>query len=141
MGGADLIKEERNRQIVEEGYDTTHDDGDDHYDGELALAAICYAAPEKVYTCWHNDSGTHFIDPWPHSWDLGFDKRMDYGERRDDPDCHPADPDSYSPEERIDLLVKSGALIAAEIDRLERENTRILAGIDWMLSFFHRSGL
>lgn len=39
--GADRIKLERERQIVEEGYSTKHDD--EHTDMELPMAAVCYA--------------------------------------------------------------------------------------------------
>lgn len=40
----DVIKE-RHRQVVDEGYDATHDDA--HANGELALAAAAYAAHRK----------------------------------------------------------------------------------------------
>ena len=41
MNGADLIAQERQRQIDGEGYDAGHDD--EHDMGELAAAAMCYA--------------------------------------------------------------------------------------------------
>ena len=61
-------------------------------------------------------------DPWP--WNLG-DKRFEYGERKTNPGNEVPEPSCYTRTERIDLLVKAGALIAAEIDRLQRQsNTR-----------------
>lgn len=84
-------------------WSTDHDDG--HTDGELAWAAICWAAPTEVYRVrGAGDPAYSFVDPWP--WDRRFDKRP-YGRRA-------------TREERIDLLAKAGALLAAEIDRLQR---------------------
>ena len=40
------------------------------------------------------------------------------------------DPATYTDEERIDLLTKAGALIAAEIDRLLRAQSRLLSESD-----------
>jgi hypothetical protein len=45
--GIELIAEERKRQIEVEGWTAEHDD--EHTDGELALAAVCYATPIKLY--------------------------------------------------------------------------------------------
>ena len=42
--GIELIQEERTRQVQEEGWTPEHDE--EHGDGELALAAACYAIPE-----------------------------------------------------------------------------------------------
>ena len=85
MNGIDLIKQERLRQIYEEGWTTEHDD--EHVNNELALAAVCYALPTK-YVSSH----------WPSTWDKKW----------------------YKPTTRIEDLKKAGALIAAEIDRLQR---------------------
>jgi hypothetical protein len=46
--------------------------------------------------------------------------RCDGGESRTNSGNVPPDPTTYSRKERIDLLIKAGALIAAEIDRLRR---------------------
>lgn len=44
----ELVTEERQRQITEEGYDEKHDEG--HDGGALALAAAAYAShPLKIY--------------------------------------------------------------------------------------------
>jgi hypothetical protein len=92
--GAELIADERKRQIETEGWTPEHDD--QHAAGEIADAASCYLM----------DSGT-FDDPpadegdipgwWP--WDVGWWKPS---------------------KDRVRNLVKAGALIAAEIDRLQR---------------------
>lgn len=110
VAGAALIAAERRRQVSEEGYDATHDDS--HTDGALAKAAVCYASPTLVYEMRGASGSVCFIDPWPFS-------RSD--------DARPTDVSDQlvpnilaSPEERVDLLVKAGALIAAEIDRLQR---------------------
>lgn len=89
--GAELIAKERKRQIEKEGWTKQHD-RDMHDEGELLRAAICYAR-----------AGTEDIDfdearqdwPWSSKW--------------------------WKPEDRIRNLVKAGALIAAEIDRLQHE--------------------
>lgn len=107
MAAIDEIATERRRQIEQEGYDSSHDDG--HQDGALAWAAVCYAAPELVYV--RDDRANAFIikDPWP--WDIGYDKRTYDGN---------VVMPTRSAAHRRELLVKAGALIAAEIDRLDR---------------------
>jgi len=93
--GMELIHAERERQIAEEGYTPAHDD--EHNLGQLALAAACYAAPRRIYALRvENDGDYRFFDPFPWRKDKRESSR------------------------RIDLLVKAGALIAAEIDRLIR---------------------
>lgn len=88
--GATMIADERARQIAKEGWTSEHDD--EHEQGELAQAAACYAlgASRKRY------SHAYFPQRWP--WDDTWWK--------------PTDP--------VRDLVKAGALIAAEIDRLLR---------------------
>jgi hypothetical protein len=107
LSGAARIAAERQRQITVEGWTPDHDD--QHDDGSLALAAVCYAAPEPVFTLQQFDAAMTFSDPWP--WQADGDKRP-----RDEHDCLR----SPSLEERIRMLEKAGALIAAEIDRLLR---------------------
>jgi hypothetical protein len=118
MTGIELIATERMRQVKQEGWTPEHDD--EHDDGSLALAAVCYATPVRLYEQHEYAAGPAFRDPWPDSWDDGWDKRYRYGERRTNPGNMPPDPDTYTDKERLDLLVKAGALIAAEIDRLQR---------------------
>jgi hypothetical protein len=90
MTGVELIAQERQRQIDSEGFSIEHDDS--HTDGELAYAAACYASPHPT----ENYYGT------PHDW--------------------PFSPTWWkpSPNNRIRDLVKAGALIVAEIERLQR---------------------
>lgn len=116
LSGIELITQERRRQIEIEGYTAEHDDDEHHSDGELALAAICYAAPEPIYI-WIECRGcgdVHFTDPWPSNWHDEFDKR------KRDPKNQLLNPDKRTHRQHIRDLVKAGALIAAEIDRLLR---------------------
>jgi hypothetical protein len=124
MTGVELIAKERQRQIEKEHWTAEHDD--EHTDGSLALAAVCYATPVQLFEDRGEEEGIapghYFVDPWPESWDTTWDKRYEYGDHSDDDDEDPRlpDPASYSEQQRVDLLVKAGALIAAEIDRLQR---------------------
>ncbi len=90
----DDVAAERKRQIEKEGWSLKHDDG--HSDQSLAMAAALYAAPEPLYKV--NVMGmVHAINPWP--W-TNFDKREKFDRRKS--------------------LVVAGALIIAEIERLDR---------------------
>lgn len=93
MNGTGMIVAERQRQIEEEGWTWDHDD--EHTNGEMALAAACYALAEL-----HRQKEMYGEPPpeWP--WDREWWKP--------------------TPMDRIRELVKAGALIAAEIDRLKR---------------------
>jgi len=106
MSVIDEIAAERKRQIEKEGYDFAHDD--EHSEGEIALAACCYAAPAPIFT--KDDRANAFIlsDPWP--WDIRFDKRPYDGNVVRQP----------GKAQRRNLLVKAAALIVAEIERLDR---------------------
>jgi hypothetical protein len=91
MTGVELIAAERKRQIEQEGWTPEHDDA--HSRREMQAAAECYMA----YGCnarWQSQAP--MLWPWDDKW------------------WKP----SYSDE--IRNLVKAGALIAAEIDRLQR---------------------
>lgn len=94
--GIELIDDERKRQVESEGWTPEHDD--EHEDGELVFAAVAYALPR--------DKGENpFDEITPNPW--------------------PWDPISFKPGDgttvgRVRELVKAGALIAAEIDRLQR---------------------
>jgi len=98
MSGIELINAERERQISKEGWDSFHDD--DHKWGEMAHAAACYAKcagwqcePHLGY----NPKVESMSWPWEKKW------------------WKPSD-------DKIRNLAKAGALIAAEIDRLNRLN-------------------
>lgn len=91
---------ERKRQIEKEGWTPEHDD--EHTTGAMATAAACYALSatlpmaENVY--WRNArrQAVHALWPWDREWwkpTPAFPRRM---------------------------LVKAGALILAEIERLDR---------------------
>ena len=99
--GAELIAAERQRQIGKEGWTPEHDD--EHTGGELAQAAACYA--------WPPPRPIDIKRAWP--WDLQWWKPelMQGGELVTAGEAR---------ESRIRTLVKAGALIAAEIDRLQR---------------------
>ncbi|MBU6430357.1 MAG: hypothetical protein KGR26_15180 [Cyanobacteria bacterium REEB65] len=88
MTGTELIAAERKRQIEEEGWTANHDAS--YHDGELALAGACYAF--DVVNGPHRTPSS----AWP--WDRAYWKP--------------------TPNDPIRQLVKAGALIAAEIDRL-----------------------
>ena len=95
--GAELIAGERKRQEAEEGWTSEHDDTEHRY-GDLTQAAVSYA---QNAICQIQRSDYPRPTPWP--WEFAWWKPS-------------ADP--------IRNLVKAGALIAAEIDRLLRERTR-----------------
>jgi hypothetical protein len=91
-GGINLIGKERQRQIKELGWTKEHDKTANS-SGELALAAIQYAIPPQ----YRDEECVKEVFPW--EWKY----------------WHP------TPNNRILELTKAGALIAAEIDRLQGE--------------------
>lgn len=93
--GVELIAAERLRQITAEGYDWAHDD--EHDEGELALAAAAYAMTSIGEV---EDRGNGEVW-WP--WRSRHDAA-----------------DGFKPTYGVRDLVRAGALIAAEIDRLQR---------------------
>ncbi len=100
--GIERIAEERQRQIEKERWDVHHDSG--HTKGELARAAAAYALPAKYREMKLNGNCTLF--PWSVSWwkpAPNIDSKGNYD----------------NAEERIRELEKAGALIAAEIDRIQ----------------------
>lgn len=93
--GIELIAEERKRQIEIEGWTKEHDA--EHTNEALAQAAVCYATPSALRGYAYDPVIKARVPQlWP--WDKKYWKP--------------------SPENRIKELVKAGALIAAEIDRL-----------------------
>jgi hypothetical protein len=91
--GAELIEAERARQLTDEGFTFDHDAC--HAPGELALAAAAYALGD--------------VDLWPFEPEAFKPSR-----------CTPMPADEGAAELLLHDLVRSGALIAAEIDRLLR---------------------
>ena len=100
--GIEIISEERKRQIEIEGWTAEHDD--EHRCGELSDATACYAT--RGY--WRNyQRNPAYCMIWPFSLDWWKPMADDLlGEEYIDG--------------RIKELSKAGALIAAEIDRLQR---------------------
>lgn len=101
MNGAELIVEERKRQIEQEGWTPEHDAN--HTGGELIEAACAYGFVAQA--TYFSENNVTFADvrsgkpprvwPWEAEW------------------WKPA-------KDPVRNLVKAGALIAAEIDRLQR---------------------
>lgn len=96
--GIELIAEERQRQMNVEGWTPEHDD--EHSTGELALVASYYAMSEEQR----------------------FDELSTDSDSKTPPTGFPWDAEWWkpTPENRVRELQKAGALIAAEIDRLNR---------------------
>lgn len=94
--GSDLIAEERHRQEAKEGWSPGHDDS--HEYAELRLAAEAYL------------------------FELSAREIREGGKlHKSPPPCWPWDSHYWKPtEDIVRQLVKAGALIAAEIDRLQR---------------------
>jgi len=111
--GTQLIAEERQRQIAVEGWTPEHDDG--HATRELAHAAKCYL---RLYT----------NRAWVFTNELGFPSIGNDGPEKyraeKAPDEWPWEFESWKPKDPLADLVKAGALIAAEIDRLQRKEAR-----------------
>mgnify|MGYP001580525870 CR=1 FL=1 len=87
------IELERRRQIEREGWTREHDDA--HAKGELARAAACYCTGDTMTTRHPRRLGGP-ISVWP--WSLSW----------------------WKPADRRRNLIKAGALIVAEIERLDR---------------------
>lgn len=98
--GIELIAKERTRQMYVEGYTNDHDCSE-HKPGDIAQAAAMYALPPEV----RNDTPYFAPDGEPESY-LNLLWPFDDGWWKPTPD------------DRIRELVKAGAMIAAEIDRL-----------------------
>lgn len=99
MNGVELIAAERRRQMAAEGWTANHDDA--HDNGELGEAGVAYAAVA--------DAQIKGVD----EDELGCCEPDDFG--------WPWEPSAWKPSaDPVRNLVKAGALIAAEIDRLQR---------------------
>lgn len=96
MSAIEDIAAERLRQINIEGWTVEHDDA--HGSDEIAQAAACYADPRRKM--FPNDGG----EPMPVRW--------------------PWAAEWWKPSDRRRELVKAGALIVAEIERLDRAELR-----------------
>jgi len=112
LTGAELIAQERERQMSQEGWDAKHDE--QHTEGELALAAVCYATPVPIFVKEEHSKSIGFIDPWP--W---FDE-IEVTRYGDGLTTQVPAWDKRKKHSKLRKLVIAGALIAAEIDRLQR---------------------
>jgi hypothetical protein len=99
--GAELIAQERRRQVFRKRYDAGHDDA--HGDGSLLHAGILLACEVAGLELAGADPPS-LDGPWP-DW-LLLHAREKYGD------------------DEVRLLAIAGAMIAAEIDRLTRAKER-----------------
>jgi len=114
--GIELIAAERERQKAPkdhggEGWTEEHDN--EHFDGQLRIAAACYAL---------GPDGTHVLHTLNSA--RGIDENcypMEYSECKPEQVTWPWGSEWWKPSpDPIYNLIKAGALIAAEIDRLQR---------------------
>lgn len=96
------IADERRRQVAEEGWTPQHDD-DEHGSDDLARAAACYALPDYL-----RDQVI----------------RGQYGSKKLWRWLWPFTEDWWKPKDRRRELVQAGALIVAEIERIDRATER-----------------
>lgn len=106
--GIELISAERLRQISKEGWTPEHDD--EHDQRELARAAQSYighyVARQHVYG---NTMRLPGIVDGPKAY-----------QAEDPPDSWPWNDEWWKPKDPVRDLIRAGALIAAELDRLLR---------------------
>lgn len=101
--GIELIQAERERQVSREGFDAAHDDA--HSSGEICRAAGCYLAHAEVQSMLDDPS-----DPISYAGGL--------------PAFWPWKQGDWKPRDRMRNLIRAGALIAAEIDRIQRADEK-----------------
>lgn len=105
--GIEMIAEERQRQIEKEGWTAEHDDA--HTWEELSEAAKCYITSSQAALASKNN--------------VTYDDGYRPGEGK--PSDWPWDSSYWKPSGNpVRDLQKAGALIAAEIDRLQRLNSK-----------------
>lgn len=93
MSITEEIREERRRQMESEGWSPEHDDS--HDTGELADAAATYAMST-------------------------LQRKIQFGSSGEPPEFWPFEPSWWKPGDRRRELIKAGALIVAEIERIDR---------------------
>lgn len=89
----DILKE-RIRQVVDEKFDSTHDD--DQTNNSLSSAAACYAITERHYIS--KEIALRELWPWDNKW--------------------------WKPKDQRSNLIRAAALIIAEIERLDRKDAQ-----------------
>lgn len=97
--GIDLIQAERCRQVVDKGFDAAHDDL--YADGSILQCAIEVLRPSQEMRDFE-DGKTHIWGPGAWPFERARHIRKKYGD------------------DHVHQLVIAGAMIAAEIDRLDR---------------------
>jgi hypothetical protein len=108
--GIELITQERQEQINKHGFDNTHDK---HHDDEsLSFNAAVLATPIVLFEKGENFANSHIftVATIDNGWKLPYQARD--GNKI-------IDNNTLSKKERIKQLIVAGALIAAEIDRLQ----------------------
>jgi hypothetical protein len=104
MSALEDIAAERRRQVEVEGWTPEHDD--QHHDGAMSRAAACYALGSREVQS--RESGgiagaresAEWVNPWRDAWPWA---RV-----------------WWKPKNRRHDLVRAGALIVAELERLDR---------------------
>lgn len=104
FSGITLIEMERRRQVEEEGFTDEHDDRWDRC--QLALAALSYLEAKPAEAL--REPVAAKIPPYYWPWSPGF----------------------FKPRDRRSNLIRAGALLIAEQDRLSRLIARIAAALD-----------
>lgn len=108
--GIELITEERQEQIKKHNWSADHDDK--HNTGELADAAAICASTVRIYNKFEYANNTHFDVLAMKGWNLPLNWNGNVL----------LDNCKSSYKTRIHQLKVAGALIAAEIDRINRQN-------------------
>lgn len=103
--GVELIAQERDEQINKHGF-SIEKDKEFYQEKELLSAALCCLFQDESLFL-DQDTPAHPADYWPGNWD---DKFLD----------------NISRKNRIEQLQIAGALIAAEIDRLQFINSLVV---------------
>lgn len=100
----DEIAAERKRQVEAEGWSPEHDDS--HWKGELAAAAACYVLAAQYIARGADHDAREFAcgAKCPELW--------------------PFEKSGWKPRDQRRNLIRSAALIVAEIERLDRESKR-----------------
>lgn len=98
------IAAERQRQIEVEGWTPEHDD--QHADGEMAMAASCYADHAANFSDDQRQRWPGATRSMPHRWPMSWATSW------------------WKPKTCRADLVRAGALIIAEIERLDRAADR-----------------
>jgi hypothetical protein len=123
MSALDDIAAERRRQIEAEGWTTEHDDT--HDKGEMAAAASMYALNTvAVHEGLRPSLTLAFRLFWPWWVNRDLSERRSDGPRWSIPEAQ-----AWKPKDPRRDLVRAGALIVAEIERLDRAAAREAAPV------------